>query len=59
MKKVHRAIKFNRKAWLKPNIDMNTELRKNTKLDSEIYFFKVDKYSSFWKNHKKCEKIQR
>ena len=38
---------------------MNTELRKNTKLDSEIYFFKVDKYSSFWKNHKKCEKIQR
>ena len=26
LKKVHRVIKFNQNAWLKPNIDMNTDL---------------------------------
>ena len=29
--KVHRAIKFNQKAWLKPHFDPNTELGKNSK----------------------------
>ena len=28
LKKVHRLIQFNQKAWLKPYINMNTELRK-------------------------------
>ena len=27
LKKVHRVIKFNQEAWLKPYIDMNTELK--------------------------------
>ena len=31
LKKVQRVIKYNEKAWLKPNIDMNTCLRKKNK----------------------------
>ena len=29
LKKVHRVIKFNQNAWLKPYIDMNNNLRQN------------------------------
>ena len=35
LKNVHRIIEFNQEAWLKPYIDMNTELRKITKNDLE------------------------
>ena len=31
LKKVHRIIEFNQKAWLKTYINMNTELRKISK----------------------------
>ena len=31
LKKVHRVIKFNEETWLKPYIDMSTELRKQAK----------------------------
>ena len=31
LKKVHRVIKFNQEAWLKPYSDINTEFRKNAK----------------------------
>ena len=39
LKKVHRIIEFNQKAWLKPYIDMITELRK---LDLRKYDFEKD-----------------
>ena len=32
VKQIHRVIEFNQKEWLKPYIDMNTELRKAAKM---------------------------
>ena len=41
LKKIHRIIEFNQEAWLRPYIDMNTELRKIAKNDFEKGFFKL------------------
>ena len=41
LKKVHRVIKFNQKAWLKPDIYINTKLRKTAKDNFEKDFFNL------------------
>ena len=47
LKQVQRVIKFNQKVWLKPYIDMKTELRRNAKNDFEKYFFRLMNNSVF------------
>ena len=49
LKRVHRVIKFDQKAWLKPYIDVNTELRQKAKNNLEQDFLKLMNNSVYGK----------
>ena len=52
LKRVHRVIQINQKAWLKPYINMNTKQRKEAKNEFEKDFFKLINNSVFGKTWK-------
>ena len=58
MRRVQGVIRFNLKDWLKPYIEMNTELRQKAKNNFEKYFFKLMNNPVFQKTMKNVIKYR-
>ena len=58
LKKIRKIIEFNQEAWLRPYIDMNTELRKLARNDFEKDLFKLMNNSVFGKTMENIRKIE-
>ena len=56
LKNIHRIIEFNQEAWLKPYINMNTELRKLARNDFEKGLFRLMNNSVFGKTMENIRK---
>ena len=56
LNKVHSVISFRHAAWLKPYIDMNTELRTKAKNDFEKEYFKLKNNSAVGKTMENIRK---
>ena len=58
MKKVHKLIKFDQNGWLKPYINMNTDLRKKAIMILKMIFLKLMNNAIFGKNIENVKKLR-
>ena len=58
LKRVHRAISFHQRAWLRPYIQFNTEKRRNAKTDHEKNYFKLLINSVYGKLLQDCRRFK-